>query len=101
MIDGRPIELQGEDYILPPISLSGLRRMGERHKLLGTLDPDAGDAFIDAMTYALQRNYPDMTRQFVDASVGVENASALFKSYVAINNLKAAEGEKKAGEIKG
>lgn len=66
-IKGVTVELNGADYVIPPIALGALEQLQER---IGSFDGNAADAgqistVIDCAHAALKRNYPDLTREEV------------------------------------
>ncbi|UYP52447.1 hypothetical protein [Neisseria gonorrhoeae] len=64
-IKGVTVELNGADYVIPPIALGALEQLQER---IGSFDGNAADAgqistVIDCARAASKRNYPDLTRE--------------------------------------
>lgn len=60
MIEGITVQIGGQDYILPNLNFRGLQKAEPFMKTLNGLDLTLKMAFL-----ALQRNYPDITEDFI------------------------------------
>lgn len=100
-IKGVTVELNGVDYVIPPIALGALEQLQER---IGTFDGNAMDAkqistVIDCAHAALKRNYPDLTREEVADLIDISNMNEVFAAVMDVSGLKRKEQEAaQAGE---
>lgn len=98
MIKGIKQNLGGEDYIVPPLSLGALEDMQESlSAFTGDTSPASIKTVVDAVTRALQRNYPSMTRDQVREFIGLENMAEIMEAVMDVSGLKRKEIE--AGEV--
>jgi hypothetical protein len=79
MIPGTVVAIGGEDFIVPPLSIARLREFLPRLQELSGLDAtQMGVAQLEApvaiITAALQRNYPDLTKEKVEEILDLGNA---------------------------
>lgn len=67
LIKGVALELGGEDFVVPPLALGDLELLQERLAAFSAAqaptDQESVRTVIDATLAALQRNYPEMTRE--------------------------------------
>lgn len=88
---GITVELGGTEYVLPALPLSFI----ESNSTI-TEVTEAGaipvKLILDALTAALQRNYPDMTRETVADLVDVSNMADLFELAMDAAGLRRKEG---------
>jgi len=103
MIKGVSLELgDGNTYVMPPLSLGALEILQERlnANYAGALDPEYIKAVIDSAHLALQRNYPDITRQQVGNLIGLESMDLVFKAVLDVSGMyrKALEAEAQAAQ---
>lgn len=94
MIDGVPIRMNGQDYVVPPLSLKAIKR------LQPTLDEirqcatafEALPKIAEVVHAALQRNYPEITIDQMDDLLDMGNAFAV------LNAVQGVSGFVRAGE---
>jgi hypothetical protein len=94
-VKGLKVTLDGEDLIMPPLSLGALEQLGES---LATYNGDVRDkaqvaVVIDVAHSALKRNYPDMTREQVAEKIGLENMQDVMEAAMDVSGLKRKERE--------
>lgn len=94
-IKGVTVELNGTNYVIPPIALGALEQLQER---IGTFDGNVQDAkqistVIDCAHAALRRNYPDMTREQVADLIDIANMGDVFAAVMDVSGLKRKEQE--------
>lgn len=66
MIDGEKIVLGGKEYVLADLNLKSVQKVYPYFSVLGNpSDPDFITAIIKVTTAGLQRNYPEITEDFV------------------------------------
>lgn len=99
MIDGPKITLGGRELVVPPANLRAIRAHGEVRDREGVTTKEIIDANFAFVLATLQRNYPDLTEDFLLDNMDSRNQSdimgAIFKS---AGFDKAAEaGEPPAG----
>lgn len=100
-IKGVTVELNGTNYVIPPIALGALEQLQER---IGTFDGNVQDAkqistVIDCAHAAMRRNYPDMTREEVADLIDIGNMNEVFTAVMDVSGLKRKEQEAaQAGE---
>jgi hypothetical protein len=100
MVDGKEIKLGGSTFILPPCPLSGLSKLGDRLKNIGTgMSEEATSSLSDGVFYSLRRNYPEITQGFVSDNIDLLNVHSVVDAFVEVNgfqNEAAATGGIKA-----
>lgn len=106
MVEGKEITLGTDKYILPPIPLAGLSKLGDRLSLIGAgFTLEAVDAMIDGVWLSLLRNYPDIPRDVVEMNIDLLNQEGIFQAWVSVNRLdkrkEPVTGEIPAGEQTG
>lgn len=94
-IKGVTVELNGTNYVIPPIALGALEQLQER---IGTFDGNVQDAkqistVIDCAHAAMRRNYPDMTREEVANLIDIGNMNEVFAAVMDVSGLKRKEQE--------
>jgi hypothetical protein len=97
LIPGSTIILNGESYIMPPLTLGQWVRLADMRKKMDTgSDPnnpmsqewiDANCALIHA---ALSRNYPDLRVEDLPDMIDLGNLTEIRDAMFALNKLKAA-----------
>lgn len=100
-VKGTPIELGGETFVIPPLSLASIENHGDQiasSKLMAA-DPSAMmnkgtiGLVIDLAFESLQRNYPDLTRAQVADMIDISNMQAVFEAIMMISVPKPEPGE--------
>ena len=105
-IKGVTVELNGANYVIPPIALGALEQLQSR---ISKFDGNVQDAkqiatVIDCAHAALRRNYPEMTREEVADLIDIGNMGEVFAAVMDVSGLKRKEqeaaqaGEAQAGE---
>ena len=100
-IKGVTVELNGVDYVIPPIALGALEQLQER---IVAFNGDIQDVkqistVIDCAYAAMRRNYPDMTREEVADLIDIGNMNEVFTAVMDVSGLKRKEQEAaQAGE---
>jgi hypothetical protein len=102
MIPGVEISMGGREWIVPPLTLGQLRRLGPKIRAMTTIDARGlTDKQIDAMTEivatALARNYPEVTTEEILDLLDMGNARAVLEAVLGGSGLRrAAPGEARA-----
>lgn len=106
LFEGKTVTINKEEYILPTLGGKAYRvgnafekigkieaaigRMEELGKL--TLTSEEIGYMYDLVLYALQRNYPDLTVDFVEDSMGLDDVMDLFPFLVSQDEEKKKKG---------
>ena len=104
MIDGQEVTLAGKVLIIPPLNLSGLKKIDAGLKTLN--DPsisnfDKMDTMILAIKLAIHRNYPDMLDEEIEDIVDLQNMTEVFNAVMAVSGVKKVVGEQIPGALTG
>lgn len=103
MNEGEVIKLAGKDYILPPIPLIKMAKIGQLMKGGDfTQDEAYVDALIDALWWSLQRNYgKTFPRETVELNLDASNINKTMEAFMKVNGFASAaapSGEAQAGQ---
>jgi hypothetical protein len=101
LLDGIKVNVGGRELIIPPLNLRALRKLKEKIKLLEKMNTVPGeeeiDALLDIVTSAVQRNYPEITRDNLEDLVDLANLQEVVPAVLAASGLvrrkEAAPGE--------
>lgn len=98
-VKGIPMELGGQQLVVPPLSLGALEQLQER---LAQFSGDVSDkdqiaTAIDATHAALRRNYPEITREQVADLVGLDNMIDVMQAVMDVSGLKRKASEQGGG----
>jgi hypothetical protein len=90
----------GEKMIVPPLNLGAIELLQDRlGKFNGTMNSESIALVIDATLMALQRNYPEVTREQVSTDLlDLGNMEEVMGLVMDVSGLKRKEIEK--GEAK-
>lgn len=94
--EGEPLsEFVKIELIVPPLNFDSLKALGDRLKQLGATDPDVDQLAIvvDAIGFALKRNYRGVPRWLIQQSIDVGNMEALTKAFMDVSGLIRKEIE--------
>lgn len=99
-LPGVDIKLGGQTFVVPPLNVKGL----EKHDadiFRVTTDPtlrgrEKMDVLCQIICTAIQRNYKDMTVDYVKEWVDMANAGGVFEAVMAVSGFK--KEAPKAGE---
>lgn len=102
-IKGIPLELGGETFVVPPLSLGALEQLEDQ---LAAFTGDISDrkqvaTAIDATHAALRRNYPEITREAVAELVDVGNMVEAFQAVMDVSGARRKAAEAAAGSAPG
>lgn len=98
-VKGIAVQLGGESYVIPPLSLGALEQLQERiASFKGDIrDKDQVATVIDAAHAAMKRNYPDLTRDEIAELIDVGNMADVFEAVMDVSGLKRKAIE--SGEV--
>ncbi len=92
MIPGVKIQMGGQDWLVPALTIGQLRRLSEERKNLSSGDEDKVLAAVcTIVATALSRNYPDMTEQRVEDLIDLENRDRVVSAVLGNSGLKPGE----------
>jgi len=77
------------DLVVPPLNFRSLQELqGRLQSFQGGIDAESMELVLDATTAALQRNYPDMTRDEVIDLLDVGNMGEVMEAIMDVSGLK-------------
>lgn len=92
MIEGIKVNMGGKDWIVPPLNLKALRRLGPKLKTVGEGGEEAMGTIVETVHAALQRNYPDISIDEVEDMVDTSNMQDLMQAIMNSSGLKKTDG---------
>jgi hypothetical protein len=97
LLPGVEIEMVGKTWVVPPLTLGQLRRLGSKVEVMSAdksmMDPEVVDAVVAVVTAALRRNYPDLDEDQVADMLDMGNAPQVFVAVLTGSGLKRGGGE--------
>jgi hypothetical protein len=94
---GIEIEMGGRTWVVPPLTLGQLRRLGSKVEVMSgdksMLDPEVVDSVVAVVTAALQRNYPDLDEGQVADMLDMGNAPQVFVAVLTGSGLRRGGGD--------
>lgn len=100
MVDGATIKLGEKEYVVPPLNFKALKKLQNHFGALAhisggqLLTEEHIDSVLEVLLASLQRNYPEMTREFLEEHVDLANVEPLVMAVVNASGLR----ESSAGE---
>ncbi len=96
---GVKVKIGGEEFVVPPLNLKSLRNMQDRlANFKGGFDPASTEIVIDAAHAALLRNYPEITKEWLEENLDVANMQDVMESVMDSSGLKRKAQEASLGE---
>ena len=99
---GRPIELDGVRYVMPPLSLGAMEQLDEEQLRLlteqGPVSRERTKLYIDMVHAALLRNYPDIERPLVADGMDLGNMTKYLRALMETSGLTKDEDDEPLGE---
>lgn len=100
-VDGVVFKFGGQDYIVPALNVKGARKHAEAIIGVGVLKPiDQLSSIVDITLSAIQRNYPDVTQDFMENWLDLRNMREVFDAVVGQSGFKQS-GEAQAAPSTG
>lgn len=97
LLDGVTLRVGRRDYVVPPLNLKGVKRVQAlMPQLSNEADPGSIDAAIEILQLAINRNYPDVTREQIEEDVDLGNLWLLVQATLSV----AGFGPKTMGETR-
>lgn len=91
---GKPFELGGTNYIVPPLSLGAIEEFESRIAEFERLPViDQVRFVVDLAHRALSRNYPELKRHELAELIDMHNAFQLFAAILQESGLVRVEGD--------
>ena len=100
-IKGTQIELGGEQFVMPPLSLLHLEQFQSKFKSFDGVptNPENISFFIDSVHAAMKRNYPECTREDIGEALGLESMNEVMSALVSVSGLThRAKEDSEVGE---
>lgn len=97
LIEGVTVVLGGDDYIVPPLNIKGLRKLGPKLKGLeglgssGIPTDQEYDLIVEVVELALRRNYPDLSRETLEDIIDMRNMYEVLGAVMAASGLTKGE----------
>ncbi len=95
---GIPFDFDGRTLIIPPLSLGAMEKLQGRLETMddASITPEYIGTVVDSVHAALQRNYPDMTREEVAGLLDLQNMQEVMACVFDFGGVKrkALEGSK-------
>ena len=95
LLNGVKVSMGGQDYILPPLTLGTLKKMGNKLNTLagisGIPNEEQCDVMIDLVYASLTRNYPEITRETLFELLDLGNMQVVFQAVLGVSGIKEKE----------
>jgi hypothetical protein len=98
MIPGIKLQMGGQDWLVPPLTLGQLRRLEPKLRAMADIPQGAQgmtaeqiDTIAEVVATAMSRNYPDMTNERVLELIDVGNARAVVLAVLTGSGLQLGE----------
>ena len=93
MIEGKPINLGGTEYVVPPLNLGQIRRLQKEIESIGKLDAATmNDRTVGTMLKVIHagvsRNYPEMTLEQLEEIIDLGNIRTVTEAVLGVSGLK-------------
>lgn len=79
LLDGVTVKIGRRDFIVPPLNLKAVKRIGQLVPVMLREDGSAEsiDAAVEVIHMAVRRNYPDLTREELEEELDLGNLAAV------------------------
>jgi hypothetical protein len=101
MIKGVWMDLGGQIYTVPPLSLGAVEALQDRLASFTGGDLKSVGTVIDALHMALVRNYPEITREQVAEMVDLGTMQEIMEAVMDVSGLKRKAQLKQKARKKG
>lgn len=102
MIPGISLDLSGETFIVPPLSLGSIEIYEDDLDSIQSFKPkDQRRLIVNVALAALNRNYPDLTREKLVGLLDLDNMNEVLSATMDVAGLKRKEIEAGSGEALG
>lgn len=91
---GIKITLGDKDLVVPPLNFRALQQLQDRlGKFNGGVDPESISLVVDSAYAALQRNYPDIDRDWLIDALDLGNMTDVMEAVMDVSGLKRKSQE--------
>ncbi len=105
LIDGVKVTIGRRDFIVPPLNLKAVKRVGQLVPVMMAADGsvESIDAAIEVIHLALKRNYPELTRDELEEELDLANLAPISMVIAEASGLvpKAEPGQTTPSESTG
>ncbi len=95
MIPGIMVEMGGQQWTVPPLTLGQLRQLMPKVQQLTEIGSQMGEKqigiLVEIVAAALQRNYPDISVEIVENLLDLGNAGAVLNAVLTGSGLRPRE----------
>lgn len=96
---GITLTLGDRDYVVPPLNFRTLQALQARlEKFTGGVDAESLDLVVDSLHGAIQRNYPETTREECIDLLDLDNMEDVMQAVMDVSGLKRKALEREALE---
>lgn len=100
LLNGVKCQMGGQEYILPPLTLGTLKRLGNKLNTLADIknipNEEQCDVMIDIVHSSLVRNYPEVSREALFDMLDLGNMQVVFQAVLGVSGVKEKQNE---GEV--
>jgi hypothetical protein len=94
---GIKVTLGERDLVVPPLNFRALQQFQERLVgFSGGVDPQSVALVLDVVEASLQRNYTDITREWLEEVLDVGNMQEVMEACMDVSGLKRKAQEQEA-----
>lgn len=97
LIDGVKVKIGRREFIVPPLNLRAVKRVGQLVPVMTAGDGSEAsiDAAIEVILLAIQRNYPEVTREELEEELDLANLAPISLQIAEASGLvpKAEPGQ--------
>jgi hypothetical protein len=97
------LEIGGKHFELKPLNLKSLKKLAEKGYLQklssmnsGLLEADQLEAVIQTVAIALQRSYPDVTAEWLEDVIEVQELSGVLNAILVASGFKSADSKRES-----
>jgi len=99
LLNGVKVSMSGQEYILPPLTLGTLKRLGGKLNTLANIttvpNEEQCDVMCEIVHASLTRNYPEVTKETLYEMLDLGNMQVVFQAVLGVSGIK----EKSQGEV--
>ena len=98
-VEGEVIKLNGVEYVLPPIPLAKMAKVGRLMQGGNAMeDEEYVASLVDAVWWSLLRNYKELERAEVEENLDMTNFQAIMDAFMKVNGFAKKDGNKGEAE---
>ena len=100
LLSGVKVSMGGRDFILPPLTLGSLKRIGSKINTLSKIDSipneEQTDAIAQIVLASVNRNYPEITQDELLEMIDLGNLKEIFEAVLGVSGIKKGESSGEA-----